>query len=165
MKAKIIKMILRKKIDEWIDTIEDDLLKDDVRKNCIVTGGSIASMLLNESINDYDVYFTNKETTKRVAEYYVEKFKSNPPSSFKNDKERLVDISVLEDNDRIKIVVKSQGVASEDGTENYQYFESTSDIDPSSDIFIEHVTEVLKSNEKYINSKSEKANYRPIFSF
>lgn len=163
MKAKTIKMILRKKVDEWVDSIEDEDLKKNVKENCIITGGSIASMLLNENINDYDVYFTNKETTKRVAEYYVEKFKSNPPSSFKNDKERLVDISVLEDNDRIKIVVKSQGVASEDGTEDYQYFESTSNTDPSSDIFIEHVTEILKSNE-YVNRKqSEKNDYRPIF--
>jgi len=163
MKNKTIKMILRQKIDEWIDSIEDDMLRDDVRKNCIVTGGSIASMLLNEDINDYDVYFTNKDTTKRVAEYYVDKFKSNPPSSFKNQKERLVEISVLESDERIKIVVKSQGVASEEGTEDYQYFEATPDTDPSSDMFIEHVTGILRSSEKSNRGQIKASDYRPIF--
>jgi hypothetical protein len=120
-------------------------------------------MLLGEDVNDYDVYFTNKETTKRVAEYYVEQFIKNPPSTFKDNKDKTIPISVEEDEDgRIKIVVKSQGVASEDGTTEYQYFEGTDVGDPSSDEFVEHVTSVLRFNKmQYV--KENKKKYRPIF--
>lgn len=45
----------------------------------MITGGAIVSLLQKEHPKDYDVYFTNKETTKVVAEYYVRKFKETHP--------------------------------------------------------------------------------------
>jgi hypothetical protein len=74
MKAKTIRKILLKKINEWLATVEDESLRADMKREVIVTGGAIASMLLNEKVNDFDVYFKTKETTKAVAEYYVSKF-------------------------------------------------------------------------------------------
>lgn len=74
MKVKTIKATLRQKIDEWIKTIDDDQVKELVKKNTLVTGGCIASMLLREPVNDYDIYFRNKETVIAVATYYVKKF-------------------------------------------------------------------------------------------
>jgi hypothetical protein len=159
MKAKTIKLVLREKIDQWLDSIKDEDLRKEINNNCIVTGGAIASMLLQEDVNDYDIYFTNKDTAKKVAEHYVEQFKKNPPSTFKNG-DRIIPISVVEEDDRIKIVVKSQGIASEEGTKEYQYFEATGMDDPSSDAFIAHATNILKNNDR---RKSNDVGYKPIF--
>ena len=52
MKAKTIKAVLRKKIDAWLASIEDESVRTLARKNTIVTGGCIASMLLKEKVND-----------------------------------------------------------------------------------------------------------------
>lgn len=115
MRRKKIESVLRKKINEWLKTISDRGLREEVKQNCIVTGGAIASMLLNEDVNDYDVYFTNKEVAKKVAEYYVKKFKDNPPPTYIGNRSDIP-ISVVDENDRIKIRVESQGVVSEDSS-------------------------------------------------
>lgn len=70
MLEKTIKQVLRKKIDKWIDSIKDEQLRKSVRNNVMVSGGAITSMVLNEAPNDYDVYFTDRNVTKRVMEYY-----------------------------------------------------------------------------------------------
>jgi len=103
MKAKTIKRVLNRVHKNFVDSIKDDEVKDLVRKNSIITGGSIVSMLLNEPVNDYDYYFTDKETTRKVAEYYVNEFK----------KYNKLDMEVKEEKDRIKIYVASAGVAGE----------------------------------------------------
>lgn len=120
MKAKTIKKVLRSKIDEWIATIDDDAVRKLVEKNVIVTGGSIASMLLKEQVNDYDVYFKDRATTIAVAKYYVSKFNPKAKSGIG------VSIGVDESkDDRVSVFVQSAGIASEDGTEKpYQYFEA-----------------------------------------
>lgn len=74
MKAKTIKAVLRKKFDAWIDSIEDMDVKKLAQENSIITGGSIVSMLLNEKVSDYDIYFANVETVEAVANYYVRQF-------------------------------------------------------------------------------------------
>lgn len=74
MKAKTIRATLVKKTDEWIATVEDDGLQKLLKRDVIVTGGAIASMLLKEPVNDFDIYFRTAETTKAAAEYYVAKF-------------------------------------------------------------------------------------------
>lgn len=74
MKSKTIRAVLQKKTDEWFATIADEALRQQVRKNTIVTGGAIASMLLKEPVNDYDIYFRDMATAKAIAEYYVAQF-------------------------------------------------------------------------------------------
>lgn len=79
MKAKTIKQILIKKHDAWVRSIESKDLRVLARKNTIITGGCIASMLLKEKVNDYDIYCTNRETAIALAEYYIDQFiKLNP---------------------------------------------------------------------------------------
>jgi hypothetical protein len=93
-----------------------------VEKNTIITGGCIASMLLGEKINDFDLYFTNLETAEAVAKYYVARF------NVKNRNGIPCAISVETEDGRVRIVVKSAGVASEDGAEQpYEYFEGRPD--------------------------------------
>ena len=120
MKAKTIKAVLRKKIDAWLASIEDETLREQVAKNTIVTGGCIASMLLGEPVNDFDLYFRNRDTALKVANYYAERFK---PA---NQKGIGCRIWVDDTNDeRVRIVIKSDGIASENGSAKpYEYFES-----------------------------------------
>ena len=70
---KMINKIIQKKIDDWINSIDDNDLKKLVKRDVIVTGGCITSMFLKEKINDYDIYFKTLETTFKVADYYAKK--------------------------------------------------------------------------------------------
>lgn len=130
LKSKTIKSILRNKVNAWLDTIKDDDLRDACRKEAIVTGGCIASMLLGEQVNDFDIYFRTKTTVKRLAEYYVEKFndakKHQGGVGVDTYVEELKDLS---GNDRVRIVVESAGVASDEQEPDYNYFEFAPDHD------------------------------------
>lgn len=77
MLEKTIKKVIKRKINEWVESIEDDTVKALVKKNTIVTGGCFASLMQNEDPKDYDVYFANKETVLAVANYYVDRFNEN----------------------------------------------------------------------------------------
>jgi len=71
MKTKTIAKVLKNKLNEWLDSIEDETLRIDVKKNLLVSGGSIASMLLREDVNDYDIYIQDMDVLVRLAEYYA----------------------------------------------------------------------------------------------
>lgn len=70
MKTKTIKKLLTNKLNEWIATIDGVGLQEDVRNNLLVSGGSIASMLLRTDVNDYDIYIQDMDVLKRLANYY-----------------------------------------------------------------------------------------------
>ena len=157
MKQKTVNIVLCKKFDAWLNSIEDETVRDLAKNKTIITGGCIASMLLGERINDFDLYFKDYETTKAVTEYYVKKFKENPPSKFE-DSDKVVEITVegSVETQRVKIIVKSQGIASEAGTEAYEYFESDEEK-PDADSFVAEVMDFEKP-------KTEDAEpYRPVF--
>lgn len=159
MRSKTIRAVLRKKINEWLESIEDEGLREKCAKNTIVTGGSIASMLAGTKINDYDLYFRNKETALAVAKHYVKRFNQESTTRFKGSDERVA-ITVQEIGERIKVVVKSAGIANEDGVSNYQYFEGLDDAqDFESGEYVERVMEAESSNTE----KETKPPYRPIF--
>lgn len=71
MQVKTIQKNIEHKLEEWLKTITDLKLAEDVKKSLLVSGGSITSMLLNEPVNDYDVYLTDIDVCKRLAQYYV----------------------------------------------------------------------------------------------
>lgn len=77
MKTKTINKVLSAKINQWFESIEDETVRDIARKNTIVTGGAIASMLLNEPVNDFDLYFRTTDAALKVAKYYVSAFAKN----------------------------------------------------------------------------------------
>lgn len=74
MQIKTIWKVIRTKLDTWLETIENEELVKDLRKNILVSWGSITSMLLNEDVNDYDIYINDMDVLKRVAEYYAKPF-------------------------------------------------------------------------------------------
>lgn len=73
MKIKTITKTIDKTIALWLASIQDEELRKLVKKDLIVTGGCIASMLLKEDVNDFDIYFKTKETVNKLAAYYVSK--------------------------------------------------------------------------------------------
>ena len=77
MKKKTINAVITKKINDWLNSIEDAKLVSLLKNNIIVTGGCITSMLLNEDVNDFDIYFKTKDVTKKVAQYYTQVFNEN----------------------------------------------------------------------------------------
>jgi len=158
LKARTIKAVIRKKIDAWLESIEDEDLRKLCAKEVIVTGGCIASMQLGEKINDFDVYLRTKETVERITDYYVEKFlaKRKPQEGIPVDirRESLKDSN---GRDRVRIVVKSAGVANVDQETDYAYFEGRPDheageyleeaFDPLSDVDIEPVPDTMPDFE------------------
>lgn len=74
MQIKTIKKTIVSKMEEWLATITDETLRADLKKNILVTGGSITSMLLNEPVNDFDVYIKDMGVLMRVASYYTNDF-------------------------------------------------------------------------------------------
>lgn len=164
MKAKVINSVITKKMNDWFDSIEDIPLRTKVRNNTIVTGGCIASMLLKEDVNDYDVYFRNRETALEVAKYYVARFQ------MKNKRGIPCRIWVDDETpDRIKVVIKSSGIASEEGSEKpYEYFESSQEGRATG--FVADIMRDPGEIEEAYDDLNEKAQeiedgpkYRPVF--
>ena len=156
MKTKTINAVINKKFSEWTASITDDTVRELVEKNTILTGGSIASMLLREPVNDFDFYFRDIKTAEAVAKYYVAQFMQKPPASFSKEGVDLR-MFVRTETDRVKIVVKSSGVAAEDADGDqpaYQYFESQ-----APEAVEEYVEKVLEAKAE----KEEKPYYRPVF--
>lgn len=73
-KARTIKAVIGKKLSALYASVEDESVRKLMQRNTIVTGGCIASMLLGEKINDFDLYFRDIATAHAVAEYYVKRF-------------------------------------------------------------------------------------------
>ena len=71
MQTKTIKKLLDEKMKQWVDSIENKSLAKRVEDNLIVTGGSIASLLLGEKVNDFDVYIEDPAVLEELVLYYV----------------------------------------------------------------------------------------------
>lgn len=141
MNKKTIKGVLKRKFDDFLESIEGDDLRKEVSKNSIITGGCIASMLLGEKINDYDVYFTNIDTARKVAEYYLDKFKG---SHVLTNYESKSYVDVTEDTakpgrQRVRLII-SPGMLGENEEEI---------VDEDHDIVLKENSTVEGTNKKY----------------
>lgn len=129
MKLKTINAVICKKFDAWTETITDPVFKQRVRDNTVCTGGAIASMLLNEKPNDFDFYFKDHTTAEMAAKYYVAQFlATHPKPTMGSGGECEIFVQSVADLEqpgllRVQIVVKSVGVASDNGDEGYAYCE------------------------------------------
>ena len=136
-----------------------------------MSGGAIASMLANEKVNDYDIYFKTKETTLAVAKYYVEVFNKNQgilnhkcgaPYNPEIRVETRTNIKG-EREERIIIYMKSAGVAVADNEESYEYFEygDETTIDKFFEAFQTSPVEVVE--ELVEVTKDKKKLFKPVF--
>ena len=107
-KKKTIAKIIKAKLDDWLKSIDNKELKTLIKRDVIVTGGSITSMLLGEEIKDFDIYFRTKETTIAVAEYYCKDFIDRNPKTYLNPRVQC------NEEGRVTIHVASAGVAESD---------------------------------------------------
>ncbi len=123
MKKKTIVKVLNSKFEEFAKSITDPSVQKLVRENSIITGGCIASMLLKEKVNDFDIYFTNKETVKAVAKYYCNLWNIAhlddgyvvDGADSGNEFLMMGGAGLNLTSDRIKIIFKSKGVVKEEG--------------------------------------------------
>lgn len=172
---KTIRKILRGKMDALFATVENEELRNAMKRGSLITGGSITSMLLGEKINDYDIYFKTKELALEVAHYYVAKFNANRKDNDYISYTPEVKVETRtnikgEEEERIIIFMKSAGVAGEE-QKPYSYFENRSDN--SSEAFVESLddglTEIgaepsLSEIEDLIEVvRIPKKEYRPVF--
>lgn len=158
MKAKNVKSVLRKKVNHFLSNVQNEQVREVLRDNIIVTGGAIASMLLSEDVNDFDIYLRTKEAAFQVAQHYANEFEKNPPPRHRDGEPCKIFVEQL--NDRVRINIKSAGVASESGDDSeYQYFEGTNPED--GDAF-EYLSKVIPIADDAKES-DEKPKYRPVF--
>lgn len=165
MQKKTIQRVIAKKLTEWLETITNETLREKVKNNLLVSGGSIASMFLNEKVNDYDIYIQDinvlyelaeyylpnrildgRKRDKLILEHYIKKFGSEKEAKYRFENELIEDLSEytvrlknLQPN-QIKLNVDSSGKKFETNTEKeslYQLkFASQNAISLSDDIQI-----------------------------
>lgn len=120
MQVKTINNVITRKVDKWLESIDDEDLRKICKRDVIVTGGSIASMLLGEEVNDYDLYFKTYETTVQVAQHYLDRFKTEREEALNYS----MDVDELTDSigrKRVRILVRSKGVVGETEAEEQAY--------------------------------------------
>jgi hypothetical protein len=92
MQLNTIEKCIKSKLNEWLETIEDDTLRKSVKDNLLVSGGSITSMLLNEPVNDYDIYLKDFNVLKSLTEYYIKNFNNEITLLDGREKQKLIQI-------------------------------------------------------------------------
>jgi hypothetical protein len=154
MKARTIKTVLRRKVHQWLESITNEVVRKAAAQNTIVTGGSIASMLLGEKVSDFDIYFRDLDTAKLVTRYYVEQFNTL------NGTKWWVDES---EAGRVKIRIQSAGIDSEASRKapDYRYFESTDPESGQLDEYVDAIASVLEEGGE--EAPEDRPPYRPIF--
>ncbi len=155
MNRNAINRVLKRKHEDFLQSIDDEMVRNCIKNHSIITGGSIASMLLGETINDFDYYLTDKDSVELVAKYYVDKFNLLHP-----DIDRQPSVRV--DGDRVKIWVQSAGSVSENGDDGYQYFESLPD--EAGMEYVDRMLSIGDETEDHLDSiDSSSSKYRPVF--
>lgn len=74
MQRKTIQKVIKNKLESWLLSITDENLREEVRKNIVVSGGSICSLWQNEQVNDCDVYLKSEVVAAKLAKYYTKAF-------------------------------------------------------------------------------------------
>jgi len=160
MKKRAIKLTITSKMNRWIESLPLEI-RDSVKKDVIVTGGSIASMLLGEKVNDYDVYFKTKETLLLVAQHYVDEFMKAQKLKYADHIKFSMKVEELTDSlgrERVRIKIQSAGIAGEDTKEVYEYFESQPEERAG-----EYVEDMFEQDSGPTDPESSKKPYRPVF--
>jgi len=180
MNVNRVTKILNQVHRELLDSIKDEEIKKLIKRDSIITGGSITSLLINEKVKDFDLYFTNKETTLAVAKYYVNQFNARNENKFNSKMQPPIVYTQKDGNttdgenfDRIRIKIKSAGIIGENTKpQEYEYFESGEDREGESfvlDSMKELIEEADKLDGNLIDAYENLGNkdigdkYRPIF--
>ena len=91
----------------WLKEIRDDEVRKLVKRDAIITGGAIVSLLENEEPNDLDIYFSTFETAVAVAGHYVDRWNAH-------DHKAVARLVIDEEAKRVKVYIGNYGVAKEE---------------------------------------------------
>jgi hypothetical protein len=138
MNKKNMRKALDWKIKDWLSSIDDINVRSAIRRSAIVTGGAFVSLLNSEEVNDYDVYFKDKESLLTVINYYVKEWGETHGNA---------SIEILDSPERIMLRIKSVGAIEDDPSE-----------DPREDIL--STVEELEEDQQ---EEKPKKKYRPVF--
>lgn len=116
MNRKTITGIITGKFNKWVATIDDEKVVELVEKNTIITGGCIASMLMGEQANDFDVYFSNQETSLAVANYYANKYKDADDTQLVVTTENVDNVRIVVGGDMNRVASVFASSDTEDGS-------------------------------------------------
>ncbi len=149
MLKKNIKKHLRDKIQDFLKTIDDEKLKTALRKNIVVTGGSIVSLLLDDKVNDYDIYLKDKKVLYDLVIYYLSKSEDiDYSTTLYKDKSEFVGLEgstvYLYENEHggIGVKIQSAGLLNEDDFKIANGNDEDSDIDKSEEKYrVKYLTE------------------------
>lgn len=151
MNKKHINAQLCKKFNAFTNSIKDEEIKGLIQDGTIITGGAIVSLLQGEKPHDYDLYFKDFETCYKVTKYFIEQFnrenngkeaevKIQTSNKLNAEGEKWIsyDEALKEiskgDNPRIKVFIRSEGVASSEELDSFEDEEMQTNITPESDI-------------------------------
>lgn len=151
-KSKTIRKVLRHKLNDWINSVNDPEVQTLLRRDVIVTGGSIVSMLMGDEIKDFDVYFKTKETTEKVAGYYCKRFLELNPGY------GTTPVVNTDESGRVTIRIQSQGVLEEQGAEDTAEFQYENNLGEGG---ADEVADYILKPQATEEVKKEK--YRPVF--
>lgn len=112
MKKATVGKVITKKMDSWVESIENKALRAEVKSSIVVTGGCIASMLLGEKVNDFDIYMDDAQTCAKLCEYYLSEVEET----------KKITVKISDDEERVKCVVKSAGFVKFDVPEDEEGF-------------------------------------------
>lgn len=142
MNSKNIKKSLNGKLNDWLKSIEDEDIKNTIKNNTIITGGALVSLLINDEVHDYDVYFKTRESALKITKYYVKQFNKTHNTHI-DIEEETDENNMIVPNGRINIFIRSKGVESEDG--------------------VNTVTDDTEPNIELKEQDNTKPKYRPIY--
>jgi len=109
MKAKQINKLLNGVIENFCGSITKDNVRDIIRNNSYITGGCIPSMLMDEYVNDYDIYLIQKEDIEPVLNYFKNLESYGPIDDLGNPRKygvKLITENSINLNDKIQIIIK-----------------------------------------------------------
>lgn len=123
MKTEQIKKLLKGVMNKLVESIKDNEVREHIVKYSFITGGCIPSMIVDEYVNDYDIYLTNSLSANVVLNYYKQFHK--PIFNDKQNNIHINDIFVYDDktlfhpklitensinlSDKVQIVIKYYG--------------------------------------------------------
>ncbi len=112
--------VITRKMADWLESIEDVTLREQLRLNLIVAGGAIVSLLTGEKVNDFDVYIRDVDVAVAVADYYLAQAAKTPPGRYVS--RGLFAHAFVDPDGRARIKIGSSGIIGElpEGVDAYQ---------------------------------------------
>ena len=176
-KRRTIRTHLRKACLDFLEPVKehDQALFDDCYKNIMVCGGAIASMYLGERPNDYDFYFKDHHTLKRLIEFWVEILNYHyeiEPDEFELQQDTCLNIKGEREFNRLKFKIPNgfidfTGRVVKEGLRSFG--EEVSTVPRSGRPFgVGEIPRILTNNAMTFGSRynySTKLQYQLIFRF